>query len=105
MIRIVFVCLGGFSTSFLEQKADEAFKNAKIEAEILARSASNLDSVIEEMDVVLLAPQVSYIKDELEKECEEHNILFAEIPSTVYGQMDGEGVLKIVMELLDKKNK
>ena len=105
MIKIVFVCLGGISTSFLEQKADEAFKNAKIEAEILARSATNLDSVVEGTDVVLLAPQVSYIKDDLAKECEEHNVLFAEIPFTVYGQMDGEGVLKIVMDLLDKKNK
>ena len=104
MVKIVFVCLGGISTSFLEQKTDKVFKNAKIEAEIFARSASNLDNVIEGMDVVLLAPQVSYIKDDLAKECEEHNVLFAEIPFTVYGQMDGEGVLKIVMDLLEKKN-
>ncbi|MEL7657326.1 MAG: PTS sugar transporter subunit IIB [Bacillota bacterium] len=103
MIKIVFVCLGGISTSFLEQKTNEAFQKARIETEILARSASNLDSIVEGMDVVLLAPQVSYIKDDLINECKKHNVLFAEIPFSVYGQMDGEGVMKIVMELLKNK--
>lgn len=103
MIKIVFVCLGGISTSFLEQKTNEAFKKAGVEAEIIARSASNLDTVIEGMDVVLLAPQVSYMKDELVDECKKHNILFAEIPFQVYGQMDGEGIMKIVLDLIKNK--
>ncbi len=105
MLKIVFLCLGGISTSFLEENAKKAFEKAGIEAEILAKSASNLDAVVEGVDVVLLAPQVSYIKDDLIVECEQHNVLFAEIPFAVYGQMDGEGVLKIVMDLLNNESK
>ena len=104
MLKIVFLCLGGISTSFLEENAKKAFEKAGIEAEILAKSATNLDSVVEGVDVVLLAPQVSYIKDDLIAECEKHNVLFADIPFSVYGQMDGEGVLKIVTDLLKSKN-
>lgn len=103
MVKIVFVCLGGFSTSFLEQKTSEVFQKAGFDAEILARSASNLDEVAVGADVVLLAPQVSYIKDDLIEECKKNNVLFAEIPSTIYGQMDGEGILKIVLDLLKQK--
>ena len=105
MLKIVFLCLGGISTSFLEENAKKAFEKAGIEAEILARSATNLDTVVEGVDVVLLAPQVSYMKDDLIAECEKHHVLFAEIPFSVYGQMDGEGVLKIIMDLVNKKNK
>ncbi len=103
MIKIVFMCLGGFSTSFLEQKTSEAFQKAGIEAEIKACSAATIDNISEDVDVILLAPQISYMKDELTKECEKKGILFTDIPFEIYGQMDGEGILKIVSDLLKQK--
>jgi len=100
MIRILIVCAGGISTSFLEQKIVEVFDKRGIDANILARSANDVYDHLDQADIVLMAPQVSYMQKELSSLCDEHHVKFAPIPLAVYGQMNGEAVCQMVMDLL-----
>ena len=100
MLNILFVCAGGISTSFLEQRTKQAFDHRGVEATIKAHSAGDIDDRLEGVDVVLMAPQVSYMQQELEDICAQQGVKFAAIPMMVYGQMNGEAVCDMVLKLI-----
>ena len=102
MIKILFICAGGISTSFLEQNTRKAFQAKGIEAEIMARPASDLDNYIDQVDIVLLAPQVSYMKDDIAAICEAHQKPLVEIPMIVYGRMDGRKTSEMILAKLNQ---
>ena len=103
MIKVLFICAGGISTSFLEQNTKKAFNAQGIDVDILARSATELDDYIDDVDIVLLAPQVSYMKDDIKAMCEAHNKPFIEIPMSVYGRMNGKKVRDMILAKLGQE--
>jgi len=103
MIKVLFICAGGISTSFLEQNTRKAFAAKNIEVDIKARSATALDSYIDDVDIVLLAPQVAYMKDDIIAMCEQHGKPFVEIPMAVYGRMNGVKVRDMILDKLEQE--
>jgi len=99
MIKVLFVCAGGISTSFLEQRTRQAFDKRSIPVEIQARSAGDVSDRLEGVDVVLMAPQVSFMQKELEELCAQQNVKFAPIPMALYGQMNGDAICDLVLKL------
>jgi PTS system cellobiose-specific IIB component len=99
MIKVLFVCAGGISTSFLEQRTKDAFAKRGIGVEIEARSATDIDDRLEGVDVVLMAPQVSYMQKELEKLCAQQAVKFGAIPMVLYGQMNGEALCDMILKM------
>ena len=99
MLNILFVCAGGISTSFLEQRTKAAFEKRGVQATIKAHSAGDIDDRLDGIDVVLMAPQVSYMQQDLEELCAKQKVKFAAIPMMVYGQMNGEAVCDMVLKL------
>jgi PTS system cellobiose-specific IIB component len=100
MLKVLFICAGGISTSFLEQNTQKAFTAKGIDVEIKARSATDLDNYIDDVDIVLLAPQVAYMKQDIMEMCEQHNKPLIEIPMATYGRMDGKKVRDMILEKL-----
>ena len=100
MKKILLVCAAGMSTSLLVNKMKEAAKNAGEEISIDALPVSEAGKVIEEMDMVLLGPQVRFQKAQIE------NLVNGRIPVEVidmvlYGTMNGEAVLKMALEKIN----
>jgi PTS system cellobiose-specific IIB component len=102
MIKVLFICAGGISTSFLEQNTKKAFKDKGLDVDIRARSATELDNYIDDVDIVLLAPQVSYMKQDIIEMCEQHHKPFIEIPMSTYGRMDGKKVRDMILAKLEQ---
>ncbi|WP_264989567.1 PTS sugar transporter subunit IIB [Lysinibacillus piscis] len=99
MKKILLVCAAGMSTSLLVNKMKEAAQNKGIEIEIDALPVSEASSVIDEVHVVLLGPQVRYQKSQVDA------LVKGRIPVEVidmrsYGIMDGEAVLNRALELM-----
>ncbi|MGA9519594.1 MAG: PTS sugar transporter subunit IIB [Trichococcus sp.] len=95
MKTIMLACAAGMSTSLLVTKMEEAAKENNLEVKIFAKPVSELDQVLksESIDVLLLGPQVSFMKKELSKKLEPSGIPVATIDMSSYGMMDGEKVL------------
>ncbi|MCF6462170.1 PTS sugar transporter subunit IIB [Clostridium sp. Cult1] len=98
MKKIFLLCSAGMSTSLLVNKIKEAAKKQGLEYDIAATSLANLKDIKEEADVILLAPQVRFDKERVEKEVKDIPVNVVDM--TAYGMMDGEKVLNQARKLL-----
>ncbi|KGG54643.1 PTS sugar transporter subunit IIB [Lactobacillus sp. wkB10] len=99
--KIMLACAGGFSTSMLVTQMKKAAKKENIDVEINAVAESALNNY-DDLDIILLGPQVGHIKPELEKE---FSIPVRVIDQMDYGMMNGEKVLNDAMKVLKEAGK
>jgi cellobiose PTS system EIIB component len=99
MNKILLVCAAGMSTSLLVNKMKDAAGNRGLEIDISAMPISEAGSIIGEVDVVLLGPQVRFQKAQVD------SLVNGRVPVEVidmlaYGTMNGEAVLNRALELI-----
>ncbi|MGX7197668.1 PTS sugar transporter subunit IIB [Enterococcus olivae] len=92
---IMLVCSAGMSTSLLVTKMQKAAEDKGIEADIFAASASEADQHLDSkpIDVLLLGPQVRFMKAQFEEKLAPKGIPLDVINMSDYGMMNGEKVL------------
>lgn len=90
------------STSLVVEKMKKALKPDEQDWEIIAQPVEKLPVLINEYDVVLLGPQISYKKKELQKITDEHNKPLDVIQPMDYGLGKGENILNQARALVNK---
>mgnify|MGYP003409265648 FL=1 len=102
---IMLVCSAGMSTSMLVQKMKQAADNKNLDIDIMAASSSEADKNIQsqEINVVLLGPQVKYMKTRYADMLEPKGIPFDVINMMDYGTMNGEKVLDHALKMMEEK--
>ena len=103
MKRIMLVCAAGMSTS-LVTKMEKAAEAQGLESDIFAVSASEADAKLEDaskpVDVLLLGPQVRFMKSQFETKLADKGIPVDVIDMKDYGMMNGEAVLGTALSLM-----
>lgn len=99
-MKILLVCSAGMSTSLLVTKMKKAADEKGIDVEIFALSAGEGKKILKDVDLILLGPQVRFMKNEFLK--------LATVPVDVidmlsYGRMEGDKVLNHALTLLQQK--
>lgn len=94
MKRIMLICSAGMSTSLLVQKMEAAAKETGVECKIWACGESEGKKQLDNVDVILLGPQVRFIKDQMIKAIGDRPVKLEVIDTMSYGRMDGKAVLK-----------
>lgn len=99
---IMLACSAGMSTSLLVTKMEKAAEAKGIDVDIFAVSASDVDTNLENksVDVLLLGPQVRFMKDQFESKLSDKNIPVDVINMSDYGMMNGENVLNQALFLI-----
>ncbi|GGI01383.1 PTS sugar transporter subunit IIB [Mammaliicoccus vitulinus] len=100
MKKILLVCSAGMSTSMLVKKMQETADKEGKDYEIEALALSEAETKIDDVNVILLGPQVRFQKAQVEK------VANGKVPVDVidmqqYGMMDGESVLKHAESLME----
>ena len=95
---IMLVCSAGMSTSLLVTKMQKAAEDRGMEADIFAVSASEADTNLE--NVLLLGPQVRFMKGQFEQKLQPKGIPLDVINMADYGMMNGEKVLDQAISLM-----
>lgn len=93
---IMLACAAGMSTSMLVKRMQEAAKAEGKDYEIFAKSTSDIDAELasdHKPDVLLLGPQVGYLKNDVKKKTDEAGIPMDVINMMDYGMMKGDKVL------------
>lgn len=85
------------STSLLVTKMQEAAKEMQVEIDINALPVSECSTKINEVDIVLLGPQVRFQKTVVER-LANGRIPVDIIDMRAYGMMDGKSILKSTLE-------
>ncbi|MFO8069647.1 MAG: PTS sugar transporter subunit IIB [Alkalibacterium sp.] len=100
--NIMLVCAAGMSTSILVTNMQEVAKEKNIDAHIFAVSGSEVDEKLKTrpVDVMLLGPQVRYMRPEFEELAKKNDIAVEVINMRDYGTMNGENVLNAALDLV-----
>lgn len=101
MKHILLVCSAGMSTSLLVNKMKEAAKELGTEADIWAVGDAQSAEEVSKADIVLLGPQVRYLKKKMEGRVN-GRIPVEVIDMKDYGSMNGKAVLEKTLSILDK---
>lgn len=101
-MRILLCCAAGMSTSLLVKKMQDAARARGVEAEISSASLDEVARHLDQVDVLLLGPQVRYKLAQLKKEGEARGIPVEVIRPEDYGRADGEKVLDFALQLLSR---
>lgn len=97
---IMLVCSAGMSTSLLVTKMEKAAAEKGLEAKIFAVAEAEAANHLDEIDVLLLGPQVRFLEGNMKKKLEPKGIPLAVINSVDYGMMKGDKVLEQALELM-----
>lgn len=93
---IMLACAAEMSTSMLVKRMQDAAKAEGKDYEIFAKSTSDIDAELasdHKPDVLLLGPQVGYLKNDVKKKTDEAGIPMDVINMMDYGMMKGDKVL------------
>ena len=99
-MKIVLLCAGGASTSFLAASMRKAAKKKELDVEINAYSFNRSYDVVEGADLVLVAPQAMYGMDEIQKVCASHNVKCSPMDPMAYRMIDGEKLIDNALEAI-----
>ena len=105
-IKVVLVCAAGMSSSLLEEKIRQAATASGRQMELKAVDATTMslwNYKKDNMDVILVAPQVRFKKRGIIKQAEPYGVIVTDIDTIAYGMMDGEKIFDQVLEALESK--
>lgn len=102
---IMLACAAGMSTSLLVERMKQAATANGKDYEIFAKSTADIDSQLksadQKPDVLLLGPQVGYMKNEVKAKTDAAGVPMEVINMTDYGMMRGDKVLEMAESLLN----
>ena len=101
MKNILLVCGTGASSGFMAKNIRQAAKARNIEIGVKARSDSVVEDYIEDIDLLLVGPHLSYMLQDLEDIAEPHGVSVQIIPKDAYGELDGDAVLDFALPFLE----
>lgn len=99
-IRILLSCGAGMSSGYLAQRTRSAAKKKGINAQIEARSESEVSYHLPNIDVLLLAPYYASQLEKFKKLAAPHGVAVAVIPQKTYAMLNGEELLNFALDVL-----
>ena len=101
MKKIALFCSAGMSTSLLVTKMKKAAEAKGIEVSIDAYPEATMEKELDDVDAVLIGPQIKYLLRKLKKICDDKGVPISVINTMDYGMMDGEKVLNQALKMME----
>lgn len=95
--KIMLSCNAGMSTSMLVQKLQKTVADRGLDIEIVAYPMGQASSRLDDCDLILLGPQVSYLKDDWGKRTDTP---ISVIPMLDYGRMNADNIINDALKIL-----
>lgn len=103
-MKILLVCSGGMSISLLMLRMKAEILKRKINVDVDVVNETLLEYYIDSVDVILLSPQVRYLKKHIE-DVVDKNILCLVINETDYGMMNEVKILDNILDIYNNRRK
>lgn len=102
VVKVLLSCSGGLTTSFFAQRIQEAITLLGLDIKVEAVGYNQLFQVGNQYDVILLAPQISYLQAKVQKILVHQTVL--SIPPLVFARYDVAKIISLITEAnKDKK--
>ena len=99
MLKVMFVCCAGMSTSLLVEKVNQAAEERGLEIEAYALGETEAMKDLTQADILLLGPQVRYLESRFRKSLGNAKTKLGVVDMRAYGRMDGEQVLEQIITM------
>lgn len=99
--NVLLVCGSGASSGFMAANMRKAASKQGIEIDIKARSESEIENYIDEIDALMVGPHLAYILEEVEDYIHDYDIKVILMKGEYYATLDGD---KAVAHLLEEMN-
>lgn len=95
MKKVMLVCNAGMSTGILAKRIEKASEG---KLQVRAYGEAEYQDYVKDYDLILLGPQIRHLKPEIEANV---NIPVESIAPQYYGIMNGAGVYKDIIKILE----
>ena len=100
-LRVLLVCGSGASSGFMAANIRKAASKQGIDMDVTARSESEIENYIEDIDCLMIGPHLAYLEDEVEEIIDGADIKHAIMKSDYYAKLDGAGALSHILSLYE----
>jgi len=102
MLKVMFVCCAGMSTSLLVEKVKQAAEKKGMEIDVFAMGETEAKKDLSQADIMLLGPQVKYLEKGFRKIMGDSKTKLDVVDMRAYGNADGEKVLEQIIALSEQ---
>ncbi|WP_323702408.1 PTS lactose transporter subunit IIBC [Mammaliicoccus sp. Dog046] len=105
--NVLVVCAGGGTSGILANALNKTATEKQVNLNATARAYGQDMDLIKDMDIVILAPQMDSMKDEMKKYTDQYNALLMTTTGKEYIALtrDGEAAIKKIYQLLSTNEK
>lgn len=102
-LNVLLVCGSGASSGFMAANIRKAAKARGLDISVVARSESEIDSYIDEIDVLMVGPHLAYILDEVDEIVGDYPVKVILMKKDYYATLDGDAALDHLLEELGEE--
>ncbi len=97
-LRILIVCGSGASSGFMAANMRKAATAQGLQLKITARSESEIENYLDEIDALMVGPHLAYIMDDIEEYIGDTQIAVVLMEPEYYSLLDGEKAIEHLMK-------
>ncbi len=97
-LNVLLVCGSGASSGFMAANMRKAASKQGLEVDIKARSESEIENYIDEIDALMVGPHLAYIMDEVEEYTHGNDVKVILMKPEYYSTLNGEKAIEHLME-------
>lgn len=100
-VKVLIICAAGMSSSLLISSIEAASKKAGLSVDVITYhsiGSAYWDFGKTPVDVVLIAPQIRFLRNNIAKLASPHGISVKIIEPTSYGMADGQKIVQQILE-------
>lgn len=98
-LHVLLCCGAGFSSGLLAQQARKYAKKNNIAMTVEARSESQVNGYLNQINVLLLGPHYANQLDNFKSIAAPYHIAVGVIPQDIYGAIDGKRLTELAQSL------
>lgn len=100
-LNVLLVCGSGASSGFMAANMRKAASEKGMTLDIKARSESEIENYIEDIDVLMVGPHLAYIMDDIDDYIDGHDVKVILMKAEYYSTLNGEKAIQHLMEVMD----
>lgn len=89
-LQVLLVCGSGASSGFMAANIRKAAKAHDVDITVTARSESEIENYVQEIDVLMVGPHLAYILDDVDEYIGDEPVTVILMKPEYYATLDGE---------------
>lgn len=99
-LSVLLVCGSGASSGFMAANMRKAAKEQSLAIRIVARSESEIENYIDEIDALMVGPHLEYLLDEVDEIIQDSTLKVILMKKEYYATLDGKAAVEhLLLEL------